>query len=67
MARKPVKKTRPTYQRPLIKTARIEVRCSDEEKDRIYAYAMMKGLPASELLLQTTLAKVDGQPGLFDE
>lgn len=42
---------KPQYRRPLIKTERIELRCSPEQKEALHAYAHLLGMTCSAWLV----------------
>lgn len=53
------KKQRRTWQPPALMTERIEVRCSPEEKDAIYAAALIAGKAVSRFVVEATMEKVN--------
>lgn len=49
-----------TYKEPAKMTERIEVRCSLEEKDAMYAAALAAKRPISRYLVESTMLRVNG-------
>lgn len=49
---------RPRYRAPAQMTERIEVRCSPEEKDLIYAAAMESGKGVARYIVDTQIAAI---------
>lgn len=54
------KKQRRTWKPPATMTERIEVRCSVEEKDAIYAASLAAGKPVSRYLVEAAMDKLKG-------
>lgn len=54
------KRQRRTFQKPALMVERIEVRCSIEEKDAIYAAALTSGKPVSRYLVEAAMEKLKG-------
>lgn len=59
----PAKKPRRVWTKPLIRTARIEVKCSEQEKDAIYAAALAAQKPVTRFLVDTAMEKINSQKG----
>lgn len=55
------KKPRRTYKPGPILVERIEVRCSVEEKDAIYAAALTAQTPVSRFLVESTMQRIKGK------
>lgn len=56
-------KQRRTWQKPLTKTARIEVKCTEAEKDAIYAAALAAQVPVTRFLVDAAIEKINNKRG----
>lgn len=54
-------KQRRTFKAPALLTERIEVRCSVEEKDAIYAAALTAQQPVTRFLVESTMMRIKGK------
>lgn len=58
-----VKKQRRTYKPQALMTERIEVRCSVEEKDAIYAAALTAQMPVTQFIREAVMATINQKKG----
>lgn len=61
------KRQRRTYTKPLLITERIEVKCTPEEKDAIYAAALAAQQPVTRFMVEATIEKINRQKGSSHE
>lgn len=52
---------KPQYRRPLVKTERIELRCSPEEKDSLHAHAHLMGMTCSAWIVKVSMAALKAE------
>lgn len=61
------KRQRRTWSKPLTITERIEIKCTPEEKDAIYAAALAAQQPVTRFMVLATIEKINRQKGNSDE